>query len=94
MIIYFITIFARSFLSNLSDVRQILSTICKHDFHEKSGQVDVLITVLKMLDQQNCEHKKENKALVERLKKLELEKSRQRTGIFIYLRKNCFFFAL
>ena len=52
--------------------------MCKHNFEEKSGQVDVLITVLKMLDQQNCDHKKENKALVERLKKLELEKSRQR----------------
>jgi len=61
-----------------SDVRLILNTMCKHNFEEKSGQVDVLITVLKMLDQQNCDHKKENKALVERLKKLELEKSRQR----------------
>ena len=59
-------------MKEFSDVREIISRVAKDDVGERS-QVDVLLSVLRLMDQQQTEKRIENAKLAEKLKRFENE---------------------
>ena len=59
-------------MKEFSDVREIISRVANDDIGERS-QVDVLLSVLRLMDQQQTEKRIENAKLTEKLKRFENE---------------------